>query len=169
VAEGQGSERVPPHPAAGHLHLDTLWSTALAETSERGIYHRACRARSSRLPSLPQASRSYGPPPPPVPRLAHSGGPQSWASPAPGGKIPAVYVKCQSRKGKKQVSVSEAASRVGKPVYHSGHTHGERDKLCLCAQPFPSSLPRYCEPGARAMPPLTGVGALRAESDLVLH
>ena len=51
----------PPYPAAGRLHLDTLWWTALAETSERGIYRRAYRARSSRLPSLPQASRSYTP------------------------------------------------------------------------------------------------------------
>ena len=54
----------PPHPAASRLHLDTLWWTAGAETSERGIYCRACRARSSRLPSLPQASRSYALPPP---------------------------------------------------------------------------------------------------------
>src|SRR5713226_8740134 len=43
-----------PHPAADRLHLDTLWWTAGAETSERGIYCRAFRARSSRLPSLPQ-------------------------------------------------------------------------------------------------------------------
>jgi hypothetical protein len=67
--------------------------TAGAETSERGIYRRDISARSSRLPSLPQASRSYGPPPPPVPRLAHSGCPQRRASPLPSGKIPAVYVK----------------------------------------------------------------------------
>jgi hypothetical protein len=53
-----------PHPAAGRLHLDTLWWTAGAETSERGIYRRAFRARSSRLPSLPQVSRSYDQPPP---------------------------------------------------------------------------------------------------------
>src|SRR6266851_363734 len=68
-----------PHSAAGRLHLDTLWWTAGAETSERGIYRRAFRARSSRLPSLPQASRSYDLPPP-MPRLAHSGCPQSRAS-----------------------------------------------------------------------------------------
>src|SRR5439155_17857214 len=54
----------PPHPAAGRLHLDTLWWTAGAETSERGVYRRAFRARSSRLPSLPQVSRSYALPPP---------------------------------------------------------------------------------------------------------
>ena len=52
-----------PHPAAARLHLDTLWWTAGAETSERGIYCREIRARSSRLPSLPQASRSYDLPP----------------------------------------------------------------------------------------------------------
>jgi len=49
---------------AGHLHLDTLWWMAGAETSERGIYRRNCRVRSSRLPSLPQVSRSYDLPPP---------------------------------------------------------------------------------------------------------
>jgi hypothetical protein len=43
------------------LHLDALWWTAHAETSEREIYRRACHALSSRLPSLPQASRSYAP------------------------------------------------------------------------------------------------------------
>jgi len=43
------------------LHLDTLWWTARAETSEREIYRRAYWIRSSRLPSLPQASRSYAP------------------------------------------------------------------------------------------------------------
>jgi hypothetical protein len=31
----------PPHPAAGRLHLDALWWTAGAETSEREIYRRA--------------------------------------------------------------------------------------------------------------------------------
>src|SRR5438270_2332911 len=56
-----------PHlPAAGRLHLDALWWTAGAETSEREIHRRAFRARSSRLPSLPQASRSYDLPPPPA-------------------------------------------------------------------------------------------------------
>src|SRR6266571_173649 len=54
----------PPHPAAGRLHLDALWWTAGAETSEREIYRRACCVRSSRLPSLPQASRLYDLPPP---------------------------------------------------------------------------------------------------------
>ena len=43
------------------LHLDALWWTAGAETSEREIYLRACHACSSRLPSLPQTSRSYTP------------------------------------------------------------------------------------------------------------
>jgi hypothetical protein len=54
----------PLHPAAGRLHLDALWWTAGAETSAREIHRRAFRARSSRLPSLPQASRSYDLPPP---------------------------------------------------------------------------------------------------------
>src|SRR5258708_21844454 len=97
----------PPHPAAGRLHLDALWWTAGAETSERGIYRRAYRARSSRLPSLPQASRLYGPPPPPMPRLAHSGCPQIVASPLPIGKIPAVYVKSQQRRKKEERGRSE--------------------------------------------------------------
>src|SRR5260370_3703604 len=56
-----------PHPAAARLHLDTLWWTAGAETSERGIYCIEIRARSSRLPSLPQASMSYALPPPTPP------------------------------------------------------------------------------------------------------
>jgi hypothetical protein len=51
-------ERVPPRPAAGPLHLDIWWSTAGAETSDRGIDRSACATRSSRLPSLPPASRS---------------------------------------------------------------------------------------------------------------
>jgi len=92
---------MPPHPAAGHLHLDILWWTAGAETSERGLDRRACRARSSRLPSLPQVSRSYGPPPP-MPRLAHSGCPQSGASPLQARKIPAVYVKSHQRRKKEE-------------------------------------------------------------------
>src|SRR5262249_47191231 len=37
---------------------------ASAETSERGIYRRNCCVGSSRLPSLPQVSRSYDLPPP---------------------------------------------------------------------------------------------------------
>src|SRR5207249_6633497 len=49
----------PTPPSAGHLHLDALWWTAGAETSDREIDRRACCVRSSRLPSLPQASRSY--------------------------------------------------------------------------------------------------------------
>src|SRR2546421_11529959 len=68
----------PPHPAAGRLHLDILCWTAGAETSERGIYRRAFRARSSRLPSLPQVSRSYALPPPCLNSLtqdAHRAGP----------------------------------------------------------------------------------------------
>ena len=65
------ADQCGPHPTVGRLHLDTLWWTAGAETSEREIYLRACHARSSRLPSLPQASRSYDPPPP-LPQLAHS-------------------------------------------------------------------------------------------------
>src|SRR5712691_11617037 len=56
----------PLHPAADRLHLDMLCWTAGAETSERGIHRRACRVRSSRLPSLPQLSRSYDLPPPPA-------------------------------------------------------------------------------------------------------
>src|SRR6266571_4362572 len=71
----------PLHPAADRLHLDMLWWTAGAETSARGIHRRACRMRSSRLPSLPQLSRSYDLPPPTRPRLAHSGCPQSRAAP----------------------------------------------------------------------------------------
>src|SRR5216684_5247585 len=54
----------PLHPAADRLHLDMLWWTAGAETSEREVHRRACRVRSSRLPSLPQASRSCDRPPP---------------------------------------------------------------------------------------------------------
>src|SRR6266566_5791576 len=57
VFEPHSSSVRLPHPAAGRLHLDMLWWTAGAETSERGIDCRTCRARSSRLPSLPQASR----------------------------------------------------------------------------------------------------------------
>src|SRR6266568_3110974 len=71
----------PLHPAADRLHRDMLWWTAGAEASARGIHRRACRMRSSRLPSLPQLSRSYDLPPPPRPRLAHSGCPQSRAAP----------------------------------------------------------------------------------------
>src|SRR6266567_766018 len=47
----------PRHPAAGRLHLDMLWWTAGAETSERGIHRRAYHVRSSRLPSLPSCAR----------------------------------------------------------------------------------------------------------------
>jgi hypothetical protein len=50
------SQRPPPLRPA-RLHLDILWWTAGAETSEREVYRRATCARSSRLPSLPQASR----------------------------------------------------------------------------------------------------------------
>src|SRR6266700_321569 len=43
----------PPHPAAGRLHLDALWWTAGAETSEREIYLRAgsCALVSSAKPT----------------------------------------------------------------------------------------------------------------------
>ena len=56
-----------PPPCERRVSTWTLhgW-TAGAETSEREIYLRACRARSSRLPSLPQASRSYVPFAPPA-------------------------------------------------------------------------------------------------------
>jgi hypothetical protein len=50
-----------PTPRKARLHLDTLWWTARTETSEREIYLSASHARSSRLASLPQASRSYAP------------------------------------------------------------------------------------------------------------
>ncbi len=69
------------HPALRkvRLHLDTLWWTARAETSEREIYRRAYWIRSSRLPSLPQASRSYAPVAPSclnsLPPDAHRAGP----------------------------------------------------------------------------------------------
>ena len=52
------------HPPACERRVST-WTlhgwTARAETSEREIYRRACCVRSSRLGSLPQASRSYAP------------------------------------------------------------------------------------------------------------
>ena len=67
----QSKDRCTPHPATGRLHLDALWWTAGAQTSEREIYRRACCVRSSRRPRLPQASRSYDLPPP-LPQLAHS-------------------------------------------------------------------------------------------------
>ena len=66
--------------------------------------------------------------------------------------------RVKSRKGRRQVRVGEAASRVVVQVYHTGHTHGSRERLYFCTHPSPSSLPRCREPGARAMPPLTGVG-----------
>src|SRR5690348_11022116 len=55
-----------PPAAAGGLHLDAQWSTAGAETSERQIHRRSYRTRSSRLASLPQASRLYRRLPPPA-------------------------------------------------------------------------------------------------------
>ena len=55
-----------PSLRKARLHLDALWLAARAETSEREIDLRACHARSSRLPSLPQASRSYAPFAPPA-------------------------------------------------------------------------------------------------------
>src|SRR5712692_6564445 len=53
----RANQRCAPHLRQVRLHLDTLWWTAGAETSEREVYRRATCARSSRLPSLPQASR----------------------------------------------------------------------------------------------------------------
>src|SRR5713101_7681405 len=76
-------------------------------------------------------------------------------------------------KGRSKMSVGEAASRVGEPVHHTVHTHGSRDKLSFriksrLSHPdrfspphvhgAASPSPRLGEPGARAMPPLTGVG-----------
>ncbi len=54
-------EQCAPRRRPARLHLDTLWWRAGAETSEREVYRRAPSARSSRLPSLPQASRSDAP------------------------------------------------------------------------------------------------------------
>jgi hypothetical protein len=71
------------------------------------------------------------------------------------------------------VNVDEVASRVVVQVYHTGHTHGSRDKLSLRIESClshsdrftpphvpgaASPSPRFREPGARAMPPVTGVG-----------
>jgi len=53
----RANQRCAPHLRKVRLHLDILWWTAGAETSEREVYRRAFHARSSRLPSLPQASR----------------------------------------------------------------------------------------------------------------
>jgi len=53
----RATQRCAPHLRKVRLHLDILWWTAGAETSEREVYRRAFHARSSRLPSLPQASR----------------------------------------------------------------------------------------------------------------
>src|SRR5258708_13018388 len=78
----QRSNHRPPHPAAGRLHLDILWWTAGAETSERGVYRRAFRARSSRLPSLPPVSRSDALPPPCLNSLTHHS-PQAAPPPPP--------------------------------------------------------------------------------------
>jgi len=62
-----------PPPCERRVSTWTLhgW-TAGAETSEREIYLRACRARSSRLPSLPQAKRLVRAFRPLLPQLAHS-------------------------------------------------------------------------------------------------
>ncbi|TMC62256.1 MAG: hypothetical protein E6J21_06695 [Chloroflexota bacterium] len=57
----RANQRCAPHLRKVRLHLDILWWTAGAETSEREVYRRATCARSSRLPSLPQASRSNAP------------------------------------------------------------------------------------------------------------
>ena len=48
-------------PCERRVSTWTLCGGRLAPTSEREIYLRACHARSSRLPSLPQANRSYVP------------------------------------------------------------------------------------------------------------
>src|SRR5713226_1398410 len=61
-------------------------------------------------------------------------------------------------KGSSKMNVGEAPCGVGDPVSHPGHTQRRRDKRSLCPQPSPAALPRSCEPTARAMPPLTGVG-----------
>src|SRR5437667_10267012 len=55
----QSKDRCTPHPATGRLHLDALWWTAGAQTSEREIYRRTCCVRSSRGPRLQQPSKSY--------------------------------------------------------------------------------------------------------------
>src|SRR5258707_1710698 len=78
-----------PTFAAGRLHLDTLWNTASAETSEREIYCRTPCVRSSRRPSLPQVSRSYDLPPP-MPQLAHSRCLQN-RSPSRAGAVPGTH------------------------------------------------------------------------------
>jgi hypothetical protein len=54
--------------------------------------------------------------------------------------------------------MDDAASRAALHVCHTSHTYGSREKLSLCPHPSPAALPRSREPGARAMPPLTGVG-----------
>ena len=56
------------------------------------------------------------------------------------------------------MNVGEATCGVGEPVSHAGHTHRSPDKRSQCPQPSPAARPRSCEPGARAMPPWTGVG-----------
>jgi len=56
------------------------------------------------------------------------------------------------------VLVDEAACGAAMQVSHTAHTHGSREKRSLGTHPFPSALLRSREPGARAMPPLTGVG-----------
>jgi len=79
--------------------------------------------------------------------------------------------RVKTRKGRSKVS--EGASRVVVQVSHTGHTHASRVKLSLritsCfSHPdrftpphvpgAASPSPRLGEPGARAMPPWTGVG-----------
>jgi hypothetical protein len=61
-------------------------------------------------------------------------------------------------KGSSKMNVGEATCGMGEPVSHPGHTQRSPDKHSRCPQPSPAALPRSCEPGARAMPPLPGVG-----------
>ena len=56
-----------------------------------------------------------------------------------------------------ECSMGDAASRVALSVCHTSHTHRSRGKRSRCTHPSPSALSRSREPGARAMPPLTGV------------
>src|SRR6266568_5833643 len=80
VFEPHSSSVRLPHPAKGasppgHAVVDG-WRR---DERTRDTPQSSCM-RSSRLPSLPQLSRSYDLPPP-RPRLAHSGCPQSRAAP----------------------------------------------------------------------------------------
>src|SRR5258708_778629 len=61
-------------------------------------------------------------------------------------------------KGSSKMNVGEATCGVGKPVSHPGHTERIPGKRSRGPQPSPAALPGSCEPAARAMPPLPGVG-----------